>query len=304
MAVATSPRSRSDIVNRLRTAGCVFAEDEAELLIGAASTTGELAAMVDRRVTGLPLEHILGWVEFSGLRIMVDRGVFVPRRRTEFLVRLATDLAVQATGPAVQATDTARQVTSAGPGGGAAGRSGARPPIVVDLCCGSGAVGAVLCAALDRVELHAVEIDPDAVRCARRNLTDPAARVYQGDLVGPLPARLRGNVDILVANAPYVPSAAVDLMPPEARLHEPRLALDGGADGLDVLRRVIAVAPAWLSAGGHLLVESSQRQAPSLVDAITASGLIPQVRTAAEFGATVVIGARVMTRVPEMSTER
>ena len=96
------------------------------------------------------------------------------------------------------------------------------PVVIVDLCCGSGAVGAALLAALGSVELHAVDIDAAAVRCARRNVAPAGGRVYQGDLYQPLPPALRGRVDVLVANAPYVPTESVALLPPEARLHEPR----------------------------------------------------------------------------------
>jgi len=114
--------------------------------------------------------------------------------------------------------------------------------------------------------------------------------VYEGDLYEPLPAALLGRVDILVANAPYVPSEEIELMPPEARLHEPRMSLDGGADGLDVLRRVITSAPRWLAHSGHLLVESSKRQAPQLVETLAGTGLIPRVATSDELNATIVIG--------------
>ncbi|MGH3623198.1 MAG: putative protein N(5)-glutamine methyltransferase [Sciscionella sp.] len=258
------PQSQSVIVTRLRAAGCVFAEDEARLLISAARTPAELAAMVARRAAGLPLEHVLGWVRFCGLRIAVDPGVFVPRRRTEFLVHQATALARQAD---------------------------ARPRVVVDLCCGSGAVGVALAAALERAELYAADLDPAAVRCARRNAA-AGSRVYEGDLFEPLPAALRGRVDILVANVPYVPTEEIELMPPEARLHEPRVALDGGADGLDVLRRVAAGAPLWLAPGGHLLVETSERQAPRAVDTVARTGLIPRVTSSDELGATIVIATR------------
>ena len=115
---------------------------------------------------------------------------------------------------------------------------------------------------------------------------------YEGDLDEPLPAALRGRVDVLVANAPYVLTEAVGLLPPEARIHEPRAALDGGTDGLDVLRRVITAAPRWLAPGGHLLVETSGRQAPQTVETVTRNGLIPQVVSSEELNATVVIGTR------------
>jgi release factor glutamine methyltransferase len=266
MSQAPSPLPPSAIVARLRASGCVFAEDEARLLISAAQTPAELAAMVDRRAAGLPLEHVLGWAEFCGVRIAVEPGVFVPRRRTEFLVRQAATLARQA----------------------AAGRAA----VIVDLCCGSGAVGTALASALGRAELHAADIDPAAVRCARRNVSAVGGRVYEGDLYEPLPTALRGRVDILVANAPYVPTGEIGLMPPEARMHEPQVSLDGGPDGLAVLRRVTVSAPLWLAPGGRLLFETSERQAPLAAETAARAGLIPEVARSGEMNATVVIGTR------------
>jgi release factor glutamine methyltransferase len=253
--------STSDVVVRLRAAGCVFAEDEAALLVEAARTPAELADMVGRRVDGLPLEHVLGWVEFCGLRIAVDPGVFVPRQRTELLVRQAASLA-----PA--------------------------RPVVLDLCCGSGALGVVLATLLADVELHAADLEPAAVRCARRNVEALGGHVYEGDLFQPLPAGLRGRVDILVANTPYVPTDAIGLMPPEARIHEPTVALDGGTDGLDVVRRVAAAAGDWLAPGGSLFVETSEQQLPMAVEAFAGNGLTPSVASSDELGGTVVIGTR------------
>jgi len=253
----------SPVVTILRAAGCVFAEEEARLLVDEAASPTDLAAMIRQRAAGLPLEHVLGWAEFCTLRIALDHGVFVPRQRTEFLARQAIALAARTIG---------------------------RPPIVLDLCCGSGAVGTVMMTALDRIELHAADIEPAAVRCARRNVS--SARVYEGDLYDPLPSRLRGQIDVLVANAPYVPTEAIELMPSEARLHEPRVALDGGPDGLTVLRRVITEAPGWLAPGGSLLVETSQRQAALTVEIFTRSGLVPKVVNSQAVDATVVIGAK------------
>jgi release factor glutamine methyltransferase len=273
MPASPALRPQSVIATELRAAGCVFAEDEARLLISAAQTPAGLAAMVDQRAAGQPLEHVLGWAEFCGLRIAVDPGVFVPRRRTEFLVHQAAALARQATSPTGQILARLRAV-------------------VVDLCCGSGAVGAALIAALDRVELYAVDLDPAAVRCARRNVATAGAQVYVGDLYQPLPTALRGRVDVLVANAPYVPTEAIGLLPPEARIHEPRVALDGGADGLEVLRRVTAAAPPWLAPGGYLLVEVSEDQAGQTVEILARNGLIPRVASSDERSATVVIGTR------------
>jgi release factor glutamine methyltransferase len=116
--------------------------------------------------------------------------------------------------------------------------------------------------------------------------------VYQGDLYAALPFHLRGRVDVLVANVPYVPTAAIRLLPPEARLHEPLRALDGGADGLDVLRRVVAQAPAWLAPGGHLLVETSEKQAPAATGIVERAGLAAHVVRSADLDATVVVGGR------------
>lgn len=218
--------------------------------------------MVERRAAGLPLEHVLGWAEFRGLRLAVEPGVFVPRRRTEFL--------------AGQAAALCRRAGS----------------VVVDLCCGSGAVGVALASEVAGVELHAVDVDAGTVRCARRNVATVGGRVYQGDLYAPLPAALRGRVDVLVANTPYVPTGEFGLLPPEARDHEPRVALDGGADGLDVQRRVADAAPQWLAPGGHLLVEASERQAPLTAEIFAQRGLSPRVATCEELDATVVAGSR------------
>jgi release factor glutamine methyltransferase len=255
-------------VARLRAAGCVFAEEEAQLLTAAAGTPAELAGMADQRVAGLPLEHILGWAEFCGLRISVGPGVFVPRRRSEFLVAQAA-----AAGHRLRA-----------------GAHGSRRLVVVDLCCGSGAIGVAIAAALGDADLHAADVDPAAVSCARRNVVPAAGQVYEGDLFGALPVRLRGRTDILAVNAPYVPSAEIRFMPAEARLHEPRVALDGGPDGTGLHQRVARQAASWLSPEGVLLIETSERQAPLTARAVAAGGLTPAVLTDDDLDATVVAG--------------
>lgn len=269
MSSSSSVCSESTIITQLRAAGCVFAEDEARLLVSAAHTTAEITTMVQARVSGVPLEHLLGWVEFNGMRVTVETGVFVPRRRTEFLVQQAATL--------LNPMSTPHPVSTR--------------PVVVDLCCGSGAVGTALAATLDHIELHASDIDPVAVGCARRNIATTGT-VYEGDLYDPLPTMLRGMVDLLLVNAPYVPTEAVKLMPPEARLHEPQVALDGGADGLDIHRRVAAQALSWLKPGGHLLIETSEPQAPSTVDTVFAHGMAARVASSEEHGATIVIGEK------------
>ncbi|GLX50710.1 methylase [Streptomyces hygroscopicus subsp. hygroscopicus] len=249
------------VVSALRAAGCVFAEDEAALILATARDAAELSSMVDRRAAGLPLEHVLGWAEFHGLRIAVESGVFVPRRRTEFLVDRAL----------AEAPDAS---------------------VVVDLCCGSGALGAALAAALDEAEVHAADIDPAAVHCARRNLAPYGGHAHQGDLYAALPTDLRGRVDLLTANVPYVPTPDLPLLPSEARDHEPPAALDGGPDGLAVLRRVAAEATAWLAPGGRLLSETGAHQTPAAVAAFTEAGLTARVAVSTEWSAHVVIGVR------------
>jgi release factor glutamine methyltransferase len=161
---------------------------------------------------------------------------------------------------------------------------------VVELCCGAGAVAAVVAATVGRADVVAADIDPVAVACARRNL--PPERVFQGDLFSALPVDLRGRVAVLVANAPYVPTAEVAFMPPEARLYEAPVALDGGPDGLDVQRRVIAGAPDWLAPGGTLLIETSERQAPGTLAAMALVGLSTRTATDDDLDATVAIGTR------------
>ncbi|MFC8599501.1 putative protein N(5)-glutamine methyltransferase [Isoptericola sp. NPDC057191] len=278
-APAPDDPTTAAVVARLRAAGCVFAEDEAALLLEAAGSlapgqrgtfrpgrqfelptgTGTAAPidrrvldeLVERRVAGEPLEHVLGWVAFAGRRWSVGPGVFVPRRRTELMVAAALTL------PA--------------------------PGTVVDLCCGCGAVGGAVLLGLHAAGaapvLHASDVEPAAVVHARRNLEPLGAVVHEGDLLAAVPAILRGRVDLLLCNAPYVPTAAIATMPPEARDHEPAVALDGGADGLDVLRRVVAAAPAWLAPGGALLFEVGTDQVAGATTLVESHGLSPAVVT-------------------------
>ena len=250
-----------DLVARLRAAGSVFAEDEAQVLRTSAESPDRLEELVRRRIAGEPLEVVVGWAEFCGLRVVVEPGVFVPRTRTTILV-----------------DEGARLI---GPGA-----------VVVDLCCGTGAVGMALHARVPSVELIASDVEPAAVRCARRNLEPLGARVHGGDLFAALPADLRGRVDLLVVNAPYVPTDAIATMPPEARDHEPRVALDGGADGVGIHRRVAASAPAWLAPDGHVVIETSRGQAELTASALAAAGLRPVVVTSDENDGTAVIGSR------------
>jgi release factor glutamine methyltransferase len=244
------------LVARLRAAGCVFAEDEAALLRDAASDDA-LEALVVRRIAGEPLEVLLGWAEFAGLRVAVAPGVFVPRRRSELLVDLAL----------AGLPDDA---------------------VVVELCCGVGAIAAAIRAARPDAEVWACDIDPDAVAAARRNL--PAERVREGDLYDALPAELRGRVDVLVANAPYVPTEEIAFMPAEAREHEHRVALDGGADGHAVQARVASACRDWLARGGRVVIETSERQAPRTASLLDEHGLVVRIVHDEERDGTCVVG--------------
>ena len=249
--------TEQQLVDRLRAAGCVFAEDEARVLLESASSAAELEAMTVRRVDGEPLEYVVGWAEFCGLRIGVDATVFIPRPRTEFLVAVAVELT---------------------------------PPsaVVVDLCCGSGALGLALAASVPGIELLASDIDAAAVACARRNGVEAA----QGDLFDALPERLHGRVDVLLANTPYVPTGELELLPREARLYEAAVTLDGGSDGLDLQRRVAAGAADWLAPGGSVLVEAGEHQAQLSAGIFEAAGLTARVHHDDEREATVVVARR------------
>ena len=247
----------AEVVARLRAAGCVYADREAALLLEAADGAA-LDELVARRVAGEPLEHVLGRVEFRGLRLAVGPAVFVPRQRTAVVVE-----------------EGARGLKA--------------DAIVVDLCCGAGTIGAAIRAVRPDVELWATELDATAADCARENLGDV---VRIGDLFEPLPSRLWGRLDLVATNLPYVPTDAIATMPPEARDHEPRLALDGGNDGLRLHRRAVPEAAGWLAPGGRLVVECGRAQAATLADLMRAEGLDASVVTDDALDGTAVIGRR------------
>ncbi len=240
----------------------MFAEDEAALLTeAAAGDSRELDRLVAARTGGTPLQLVLGWAEFCGLRIAVAPGVFVPRHKTEFLAEKAIGFAEAGS-------------------------------LVLDLCCGSGAIGVALAAAVDGIELHASDLEPAAVACARENVGRVQGQVWEGDLYRPLPRALMGRFEVIVVNAPYVPSREVRLMPREARLYEEWIALDGGEDGLEIQRRAIKEAPQWLTEGGRILVETSDKQMAGTMEAMEDAGLKTTVALSSELEATVVIGRK------------
>lgn len=246
---------RSTVTAMLRATGSVWAEDEAALLLAAAADGGDLEALVDRRVAGEPLETIVGWVEFLDRRLVVAPGVFVPRRRTELLARTAIAHV-------------------------------AAHHVVVEMCCGVAPVAAALEGS--GAEVHAADLSATALGCAALNA--PGAQLHRGDLYDALAPELKGRVDVVVANAPYVPTDRIAAMPPEARDHEPRLALDGGVDGVDLHRRLARGAAEWLAPEGVLLVETSPDQVSLTTAAMHAAGLVTHVVTDEEIGGCVAVG--------------
>lgn len=283
----------AELIAALRAAGCVYAEEEAAILEESAGSEAHLSSMLARRVRGTPLEHIVGWAEFDGFRVAVAPGVFVPRRRSTFLVDQALGVLALLADP---------------------------QPVIVDVCCGSGALGAAVArkfaaaqkpaawrtrqagrqlpplqaapGATPACEVHATDIDPAAVACAAGNLAPWHGQAYCGNLFGPLPARLRGKVGVILANAPYVPADAIDFMPREARLHEPAAALNGGIDGLDVHREIAAHAGQWLRPGGSVLLESSVQQGAASAEILAACGFTSRIVFSDALDCTVAVGVR------------
>lgn len=219
------------LIDALRTAGCVYAEDEARILRDAATDADELDRMLARRVAGEPLEPVVGWVEFAGMRVPVGPGVFVPRQRT----RLLADAAVDAV------------------------RDAGRSPVFVEAFAGAGPLAAVVHAAAPEAEIHVTDIDAEPLEYAHRHLP-AAAGIHVGSVLGGLPADLRGRVDVIAAVPPYVPDGEAAFLPREARDFEPVAALFGGEDGLDLVRALIGAASAWLRPPGRLLIEMNHEQ--------------------------------------------
>jgi release factor glutamine methyltransferase len=222
------------VAGRLRSAGCVAADDEAAALVTAAHDTGTLESWIRRREQGEPLPWIIGTMGFAGRTIFVDAGVYVPRFHSEELARRAASLLA--------------------PGGRA-----------VDLCTGSGGIAAFLIAQAPRAMVVGVDIDPLAVACARRN----GVVTVRGDLDRPLRSQ---TFDVVTSVAPYVPTGELSFLAADVLRFEPRLALDGGDDGLDLVRRVVHAAARLLGPGGWLLTELGGNQDRTLAPTLGASG--------------------------------
>ncbi|MCR6689277.1 peptide chain release factor N(5)-glutamine methyltransferase [Cellulomonas sp.] len=218
----------------------------------------EFAGLVERRRSREPLQHIVGSTVFRYLTLRVEPGVFVPRPETEVVAQVAID-------------EAARLVAAGG------------RPLVVDLCCGTGAIALSVDTEVPGADVVAVDLSAEAVGLTRANhgaVGTLGMRVEQGDVRDPaLLAELAGRVDVLVSNPPYVPPDAVP-REPEVRDHDPDLALyGGGLDGLDVPRAVLAAAARLLAPGGLLVMEHAEVQDAAVRQAAAATGAFEQVRT-------------------------
>lgn len=257
--VQVDERRAASLVRSLSRAGCVAAEEEALELLAAAADLGELRRLLGRRVAGEPLAWVVGAVSFVGRRVLVSDGVYVPRWQSEGLARRALELLTH-------------------------------DAVAVDLCTGSGAIALVLADAGARVV--ATELDARAAADARRN----GVEVYVGDLDEPVPPVLVGRVDVVTAVPPYVPTAAIAMLPRDARDHEPRLALDGGADGCSALRRVLAAGARLLGPGGTLLTELGGDEPERLSDELDRLGYVDVAIAHDEEGDVRFLEARRPTR--------
>jgi release factor glutamine methyltransferase len=225
-----SPSDHEALAAQLAAAGFVAADEEAEELLARAAADAELLdSLLQRRLTGEPLAWITGKVEFCGLEIRVDPGVYVPRWQSELLARRAVER--------LPANGTA-----------------------IDLCTGAGAIARTLSANRPGARVVASDVDERAVACARGN----GVEAYQGDLFAPLPSALEGHVDVVVAVVPYVPTPDLQLLQRDTLTFESTLSYDGGRDGTDILGRVLADSPRFLAPGGAVLLELGADQPDAL----------------------------------------
>lgn len=206
------------------------------------------AELVARRADREPLQHLTGSAAFRHVELAVGPGVFVPRPETELLAGWAIDRAREC-----------------------------EDPVVVDLCTGSGAIARAVADEVPTARVYAVELDPGALRWATRNLADTGVELRQGDLAAAFP-ELDARVDVVVSNPPYIPLEAWESVAPEARDHDPHLALFSGEDGLDAIRAVATTAARLLRPGGWVGVEHADVQSHSAPAVFASAGGFTQVR--------------------------
>ncbi|THJ76175.1 peptide chain release factor N(5)-glutamine methyltransferase [Candidatus Frankia alpina] len=275
-AAALAPQL-AQAAERLRAAGVASPRADAEQLaafalgisrsrlVGVDELPAQAAAHLDelvgRRARREPLQHLTGLAGFRYLDLAVGPGVFIPRPETESVVGWA--IAALTSPPAL----TSPSVPSLEP----------RGPVCVDLCAGSGAITLSLAGEVPGARVHAVEVDPAALDWLRRNVA--ASRlpvtVHEADVTAAPTAslaRLTGSVDLIVSNPPYLPDADRDEVEPEVGEHDPPQALWGGADGLDVVRAVVALAARLLRPGGLLVVEHADGHGAAAPGLLRADG--------------------------------
>lgn len=267
------PMGSSDEVRLLRAAGSVFAEREAQVILAAFADPQRRAVAVEQRSSGLPLEYVVGVAEFAGVEVAIGPSVFIPRHRAEALV------------------DTAVELVGA--------MAAARRPTALDLGCGSGAIAAALTSRLPGWDVHASDIDAEALRHARTNSATFGFTLHQGDWWSSLPTSLSGGFDLVVAHLPYVPTGELVSLPRDFRDHEAVAALDGGADGLDPWRAVARGAGRWLEADGVLLTQVGEHQVGEAVRIATSEGLVAQSIWPDDDERVAVISAVVGSRGPD-----
>jgi release factor glutamine methyltransferase len=230
--------TRDALVALLASEGFVAAEEEADELLAAAQGDSELLdRLVARRRTGEPLAWITGGVTFCGIAVRVDPGVYVPRWQSELVA--------------------ARAAARLPPDGAA-----------VDVCTGAGAIAKTLSTRRPAARVVASDLDERAVACARAN----GVEAYQGDLFAPIPRSFEGHVDVVVGAVPYVPTPELPLLQRDTLTFESPRSYDGGPDGTDVLRRVIAESPRYLRHGGALVLELGAGQPAALAGGLARVG--------------------------------
>lgn len=261
-----------DLTERLDAAGVPTPDVDARLLLDAVEERfgslagcprGVLDGMVERRAARVPLQVVLGRTTFRWVDLEVTSGVFVPRPETEIVAGLAIDAC-----------------------------GGIDAPLVAEPCTGTAAITCALLTEVPGVRVHATDVDEEAVALARHNVArvlageasplghaprgDATATVHAGELLAPLDVAdetLRGRLDVLVSNPPYLPVGDLAGMAPEVADHDPHVALFGGDDGHELVDRLLTLAAAWLRPGGTVVIEIDDRRGEDAATAAAGAGL-------------------------------
>lgn len=230
-------------------------------------------ASIERRAAGEPLQHVTGEMPFRHLVLRVEPGVFIPRPETEVLVDAVLE-AISAVGE----------------------------PLVVDLCTGSGAIAVSLAHEHRGARVWASDVSERAVEAARRNAlyanVIDRVQMFQGDLFTPIPEDLAGRLVAVVSNPPYIPTGDLPDLPNEVLDFEPKTALDGGADGLDVARKIAVQSVDWLAPGGFLAIEVDEARAGALAEEMRADYEGVAVRKDLTGRDRIVVGNKLEARKP------